>query len=61
MLGVPQGDSSRHHDRGDGAQPLHGLSCVVAPTHMGVAGGEPSYVLAQRTRGIHRGFTTFSA
>src|SRR5438105_11078792 len=30
----------RYHDRGNGAQPLDGLSGVVKPTHMRVAGGE---------------------
>ena len=40
MLGVPQEAGVRYHDRGNGAQPRDDLSCVVEPTHMGVAGGE---------------------
>ncbi len=39
---VPQMADVRHHDRRDGPQPRDDLSCVVEPTHMGVAGGEIS-------------------
>jgi hypothetical protein len=40
VLGVSQEAGVRYHDRGDRAQPLYDFSCVVEPTHMGVAGGE---------------------
>ena len=40
MFGIPQVAGVRYHDSGNGPQPLDDLSCVVEPTHMGVAGGE---------------------
>ena len=40
MLRVPQIAGVRYRGRGNGPQSLHDLSCVVEPTHMGVAGGE---------------------
>ena len=40
MPGVPLVGAVRYHDRSDGAQPRNDLSCVIEPTHMGVAGGE---------------------
>src|SRR6516165_722632 len=30
----------RYHDRGNGAEPLDDLSCVVEPIHMSIASGE---------------------
>ena len=40
MLGVSQEAGIRYHDRGYRAQILYDFSCVVEPTHMGVASGE---------------------
>ena len=40
MLGIPQVARVRYHDRGNGPQPANDCSCLVEPTHMGVASGE---------------------
>ena len=40
VIGVPQIAEIRNHGRGNGPQSPDNLSCVVKPTHMGVAGSE---------------------
>jgi len=61
MLRIPQEADVRYHDRSNGPQPLDDLSCVVEPTHMGVAGGETairqreSWVLLDREEEVGHG------
>ena len=38
MFEVPQVVCLLHHHRGEDAQPLYDLSCIVKPTHVRVAG-----------------------
>ena len=40
MLRITQEVCVCDHDRGDGAQPLDDLACVLEPTHLRIAGGK---------------------